>query len=233
MWETPARPLELFGSATAAERSERVRDLLQAVQLPEGHVGHYAHELSGGEKQRVAVAQAFAADPELIVCDEPVSTLDISVQAAMLNLLLDLRERTGGSLPLHLPRPLGRPLSGRPRAGDVHGAPLRGGQRGRPVRAAVPFPHRGPAVRDPAAGPSVSPAQDLARGPCSEPGGFRAGLPLPGARGSSARLRDGAPPAREAAPGHVIVCHIPLEELRRVPPVIEDRPVVAAPPGGP
>jgi peptide/nickel transport system ATP-binding protein len=233
--ETLARPLELFGSATAAERAERVRELLRAVQLPEGYVGRYPHELSGGEKQRVAVARAFAAEPELIVCDEPLSALDVSVQAAMLNLLVDLQERTGAAY-LFISHDLSvvRYLADRVavmymgRLCEVGSVDALFAPPYHPyteaLLSAIPLPDpRSVQRKIRLEGPVPSPV---------DPGpGCR--FQSRGPRKLGAVCETEPPPAREAAPGHVIVCHIPLEELRRVPPVIEDRPTAAAPPGGP
>lgn len=95
--ETIGRPLELFGLAEESARDARVADLLRSVNLPAHYASRYPHELSGGEKQRVAIARAFAADPDLIVCDEPLSALDVSVQAAILNLLVELQKSSNAA----------------------------------------------------------------------------------------------------------------------------------------
>ena len=85
------RPLSLLGGLSRPEAKERALELLRAVSLPESYFDRLPNELSGGEKQRVAIARAFAADPELILCDEPISSLDVSVQGSLMNLLMKLQ----------------------------------------------------------------------------------------------------------------------------------------------
>jgi peptide/nickel transport system ATP-binding protein len=93
-----ARPLKLYGLAQGrAEIDRRVGALLTQVRLPAEFAGRYPHQLSGGEKQRVAIARAFAAEPRLVLCDEITSSLDVSVQASIARLLVDLQARTGAT----------------------------------------------------------------------------------------------------------------------------------------
>jgi oligopeptide/dipeptide ABC transporter ATP-binding protein len=90
-----SEPLMLHDIVPASERKRRVADLLEMVGLQPFYAGRYPHEFSGGQRQRIVIARALAVEPKIVICDEPVSALDVSIRAQILNLLKELQARLG------------------------------------------------------------------------------------------------------------------------------------------
>jgi len=88
-------PLDIHGLASGKKRKERVIELLELVGLNKEHAQRFPHEFSGGQRQRIGIARALAVEPKFIVCDEPISALDVSIQAQVINLLKDLQNKMG------------------------------------------------------------------------------------------------------------------------------------------
>ncbi|MCC6792987.1 MAG: ABC transporter ATP-binding protein, partial [Thermomicrobiales bacterium] len=208
------RPLHLFHGLRPAARRERAAHLLEQVRLSPEHLKRFPGQLSGGEKQRVAIARAFAADPVIVLCDEVVSALDVSVQAAVLNLLARL-QRSEGTAYLFISHDLAV-------------------VRAIADRVAILYLGRmcelGPTVR--VFEPPYHPYTETLLGAALEPEpGFRPRLLAndvvdsgPPPRGCPFQKRcphrlgsvceQETPPWRLAGDGHAIRCHIPLNELQ-------------------
>jgi peptide/nickel transport system ATP-binding protein len=222
------RPLRRFKTVP----SDRVRDevfrLLNAIKLDESYYHRLPRQLSGGEKQRVGIARAFAARPELVLCDEPVSSLDVSVQAAVLNLLLEIQQEYGTTLlfiahDLSVVRffcdhiavmYLGQIAEIGP-AEAIYAPPYHPYTEA--LLSAVPIPD-----------PSVEQKHIRLSGnvpsALNPPSGCRFHTRCPR---RAEMLPDGgkicetgAPPWRDAGNGHRIFCHVPLEELRQMEAVV-------------
>ena len=87
--------IDIHGLYKGEARTERIRELLERVGLVGDHINRYAHEFSGGQRQRIGIARALAVEPDFIVCDEPISALDVSIQAQVINMLEELQEELG------------------------------------------------------------------------------------------------------------------------------------------
>ncbi len=144
------RTLERFRiGKTVAERRDIMLRLLDLVKLPRAFAWRAPRQLSGGQKQRIGVARAFAGRPRIIIADEPMSALDVSVQAAISELLMNLQREVEDVDGVHQPRSFGRALSRRPGGGDVSRPYRRDGRDRADFFAAVPPLYGGAPVGDP------------------------------------------------------------------------------------
>jgi oligopeptide transport system ATP-binding protein len=209
--DTVAEPILVHRLATPAKRRERVAELFRMVRLDPGMASRYPHEFSGGQRQRIGVARALAASPSFIVCDEPVSALDVSIQAQIVNLLEELREPLGLTY-LFVAHDLAvvRHLSDRIAVmylGEIVEIASKRSLYDNPLHpytqaliAAAPVPDRSVEARR---------TRTLLRGevpsPLNPPTGCRLHPRCPHAMSVCSEV---APPLRETAPGHVVACHL-------------------------
>ncbi len=216
------RPVTLFGIARGNEADAEVDRLLELVRLSPAYRGRYPHQLSGGEKQRIGIARALASRPDFLVCDEAVSALDVSVQAAVLNLLDDLRDRLGVAY-LFISHDIGVIAH----VADRIAVMYRGGvvEEG-PARAVLAPPYHPYTEALLSAVPLVGSSGRAASrirlaGDVSSPsgtGGCRFAHRCP--RRIGAICDTVSPPVVEHAPGHRIACHLPVETLTAMPPAL-------------
>ena len=216
------RPLALAHGVQGAAARRQAEALLESVQLNASYYDRYPGQLSGGEKQRVAIARAFAGDRKLVICDEPVSALDVSVQAAVLNLLQDLQVEQGTAY-LFVSHDLAvvRHLANHIVVMYLGEVMEQGSTEAlfRPpyhpyteaLLSAVPVPDPGVKRQHIRLQGPVPSAIDRPRG-CP----FHTRCP----RKLGAICEDTPPPTVAAGDGHTIRCHIPLAELAAYPPVI-------------
>ncbi len=101
-------PLLINSSLSKEQRREKALAMMAKVGLKTEHYDRYPHMFSGGQRQRIAIARGLMLDPDVVIADEPVSALDVSVRAQVLNLMMDLQQDLGLSLRVYLPRPVGR-----------------------------------------------------------------------------------------------------------------------------
>jgi ABC-type dipeptide/oligopeptide/nickel transport system ATPase subunit len=145
VFDIVGEPLFVNGMKDRSQRETRVRELLAQVGLNPQHLPRYPHAFSGGQRQRIGIARGLALNPRFIVADEPVSALDVSVQAQILNLLGQLQRDLGLTYSLHRPRSERRASHLRSGRGDVCGPHCRAGRDGRDVPRAAASVYAQPA----------------------------------------------------------------------------------------
>jgi peptide/nickel transport system ATP-binding protein len=223
-----ARPLRRFKTVPSNKVYDEVIRLLGMMRLGQRYYDRLPRQLSGGEKQRVGIARAIAGQPELVLCDEPVSALDVSVQAAVLNLLLEIQKEMGTTLifiahDLSVVRffcdhiavmYLGQIAEFGP-ADAIYAPPYHPYTEA--LLSAVPIP-------DPRAKQKQIRLTGNVPSALNPPGGCRFHTRCP--RRAQMLPDDGqlceteVPPWQDAGNGHRIFCHIPLERLRQLDPVV-------------
>jgi oligopeptide/dipeptide ABC transporter ATP-binding protein len=193
--EIVAEPLMVHGIVKASERREVVAALFAKVGLQPRQMGFYPHQFSGGQRQRVSIARALSLGPQFIVADEPVSALDVSVQAQVINLLMDLQAQDGLSY-LFISHNLAVVEHVSHDVAVMYLGPLHPYTRA--LMAAVP-------VADPLVRRSRTPVMGDVPSPINRPSGchFHPRCPL-----AEAHCRTDEPELREVEPGHRVACHL-------------------------
>jgi peptide/nickel transport system ATP-binding protein len=225
VYQIIARPLQLFQQLSGDALRKRVGELLELVKLDASYTDRFPAQLSGGEKQRVAIARAFASDPRLVLCDEAVSALDVSVQASILNLLVQLQQERGASF-LFVSHDLGVVQYVADRIAVMYLGKIVESGTVEQVFAPPYHPYTEALLSAiPVPDPRVQQEHIRLEGSVPSPADEIPGCPFhtrcPRLLGDICKTT--RPPVQDAGGGHEIRCHIPLEELRQVPSVVEHR----------
>lgn len=203
-----AEPLTIAGVGTPADRRRKVADLLDRVGLPPDAGQRFAHEFSGGQRQRIGIARAIALEPDLVICDEPISALDVSVQAQVVNMLEDLQAELGLtylfithdlSMVRHISDRIGVMYLGKivelATSPDLYHRPSH--PYSRALLSAIPVP-------DPEAARAVEPMQGEIPTAIDIPSGCRFRTRCPLAVELCAQVE---PPLNDIGDGHLSACH--------------------------
>jgi peptide/nickel transport system ATP-binding protein len=207
-------PMRVWGNGSASEREARVRNLLETVGLdPDASMRRRPHEFSGGQCQRISIARALVLDPKLIICDEPVSALDVSVQAQILNLLEDMKQRYGLTL-VFIAHDLAVVKNVSDRVAVMYLGKLCEIATADTLYESPTHPYTAALLTAiPVPDPELRTGRVEAFGteipsPVAPPSGCRFRTRCPKAQERCAREE---PEIREIAPSHFVACHFPLE----------------------